>query len=100
MNKMVVVLLAASLSACSGPSKEETEVASQACREFIAKNMSVSEDNTKVFDIWSKNGAIVMDVGYKEKSWDDSYSVRKCVYDEEKGTISSPSPLNDSEWQK
>jgi hypothetical protein len=100
MKSLLVLLVVTSLAGCSGPSQEDIKVASDACQEFIAKKMRVSLDDTKVFDAWSKNGAVVLDVGYKKKYWEDSYSVRRCVYDEKKGTISSPSPLNDSEWAK
>jgi hypothetical protein len=88
------------LISCSGPSKEEVEIAGQACQTFIAENMGVPEENTKVFDSWKKKGAVVIDVGYKRYYSDDSYSMRLCVYDSKKGTISSPSPLNQGQWEK
>lgn len=104
MNKPIFAALAIfSMAACSGPSEEKLKEASTQCEAFIAKEMEGRGSRgleTKIFDIWTKNGAIVMDIGYKEKYSSKSYSVRKCVFDEVKGTISSPSPLNDSQWRK
>jgi hypothetical protein len=92
------------VAACSGPSEEKVAKASSICQAFIAQEMKGRRDSadpeTKVFDAWEKNGSIVLEVGYRKASSDGSYSVRKCVLDEKKGTVSSPSPLNDSEWRK
>lgn len=101
MRHLIAVLFIISLAACSGPSDEEKKIASKECPEFIEQNMkSTKSIETKIFDIYSKKGKVVVEVGYKDKYSDDSYSVRLCVLDSEKGTISSPSPLNDSEWKK
>ena len=101
MKHLVSTVLVLSLAACSGPSSEEKEIAKKECPEFIEKNMSGGKSiETKIFDIYTKKGKVVVEVGYRDKYSDDSYSVRLCVLDSEKGTISSPSPMNDSEWKK
>jgi hypothetical protein len=103
MKKLAPVLLALSLIGCSGPSQEEIRAASNACKEFIAEEMGPRGKHsveTKVFDVWEKRGAIVVEVGYRKIYTSGSYSVRKCIYDEKKGRLSSPSPLSDSEWNK
>ncbi len=99
MKAACAALFTLTLVACS-PSAEKIEEASKECEAFIAKEMNGRDLETKVFDTWTKDGAIVVEVGYKERSSSGSYSVRKCVYDEAKGRISSPSPLNDSQWSK
>jgi len=90
-----------------GPSKEEKEGAAETCKVFIAEQMnaitSEGENGPKVFDIYTKKGKIVVEVGYKIAAYgvsDKAHSVRLCIVDKEKGTISSPSPMNDSEWKK
>lgn len=106
MKKLVLVLLTLSLVGCSGPSQEEISAASKACKEFIAEEMGknkmggMSSIETKVFDVWEKRSAIVVEVGYRKIYTNGSYSVRKCIYDEKKGRLYSPSPLSDSEWNK
>lgn len=108
MKKGIIGLFLASfIVGCSGPSEEEINTASSACEKFIAKEMKGSdwlspEIDTYVFETWVKNGKIVANIGYRDESSnaDSSYIVRLCVYDKEQGTISSPSPLNDSEWRK
>ncbi len=104
-NFIIKSLFILQLTGCFGPSEEKIEEATNVCQTFIAKEMksdsSAMEIETKVFDFWTKNEAIVMEIGYKDKySIDDSYSIRKCVYDEAKGTVSNLSPLNDGEWAK
>lgn len=99
MIKTVCVSLLAICVVGCGPSGPEYEEAKKACAEFIGSEMNAYD--TKVFDLWSKGGAIVMDVGYKAyNSHSSSYSIRKCIYDKSQGRIGSPSPLNDSEWRK
>jgi hypothetical protein len=99
MKKLLITMLAVPLAAC-GPSSEEKKIAEEECPRFIKEQMSGAYE-AKVFDIYSKKGKVVAEVGYKDRhSRGDSYSVRLCVLDREKGTISSPSPLNDSEWKK
>lgn len=99
MKKLLAVTVAVSLTAC-GPSSEEKQIAEKECPKFIKEQMT-GVYKTKVFDVYSKKGKVVVEVGYQDRhSKGDSYSVRLCVLDSEKGTISSPSPLNDSEWKK
>lgn len=99
MKRLLTVILALPLAACFGPSNEEKEMANLECPKFIKSEMNAYD--AKVFDIYSKKGKVVAEVGYKQfSSPGDSYSVRLCILDREKGTISSPSPLNDSEWKK
>ena len=101
MKKLLAVLLTALLTAC-GPSSDEIKLAEKECVKFINEQMSGAyTSRTKVFDVYSKKGKVVAEVGYQDRhTRGDSYSVRLCVLDIEKGTISSPSPLNDSEWKK
>ena len=100
MKQLFSLLIVVLIAGCSGPSQEEIDMMSEACREFISDNMTTSLRNTQVFENWNKNGVVVFEIGYKNSRFDTSYTVRKCVYDEKNGTISSPSPLNDSEWAK
>lgn len=93
----IAVITPLLLAGC-GPSSEKVAAASKACEEFVQEKL---ERDTHVFDTWSKNGNIVVEVGYKKPySSDKSYSVRLCVVDEKKGTVELPSPLNNSEWKK
>jgi hypothetical protein len=94
------VILALPLAAC-GPSSEEKKVAEKECQDFVREQIRYVFE-TKVFEVYSKKGNVVVEVGYKEAGnhRGDSYSVRLCVLDNKKGTISLPSPLNDSEWKK
>ena len=86
------------LTAC-GPSKEAISAASQRCEAFVSESLRAVTE-TKVFDIWEKNGAIVVEVGYKQAGeYRSAYSVRKCVYDEKKGVVSLPGMM-DKEWDK
>lgn len=106
MKKLALVLLTFLLVGCSGPSQEEIRAASKACKEFIAEEMGRGEMGgkysieTNVFDVWEKRNAIVVEIGYRKNHSNNSYSMRKCIYDEKRGRISSPSPLSDSEWNK
>jgi len=102
MKKIVVFLSVLLVAGCSGkPTEEETKMVSAACENFITKQMGGDyKVETHVFDVYKKKGKLVAEVGYRDKYSDESYSVRLCVLDEEKETISSPSPLNDSEWSK
>ena len=101
MKRLLISILVIPLAACFGPSKEENELVEKNCSEFVEKEMNGQYQQTKVFDTYSKKGKVVVEVGYKDRhSSGDSYSVRLCVVDFDKGTLSSPSPLNDSEWKK
>ncbi len=89
-------------SFCSSRSlKRRKKVAEKECQDFVREQIRYVLE-TNVFDVYSKKGSVVVEVGYKEAGNHrvDSYSVRLCVLDKEKGTISLPSPLNDSEWKK
>lgn len=86
------------LTAC-GPSKETISVASQRCEALVSESLRAVTE-TKVFEIWEKNGAMVVEVGYKQAGeYRSAYSVRKCVYDEKKGVVSLPG-IMDREWDK
>jgi len=104
MKRLLAVTLAVPLAATAGwfgPSDEEKKLAKEECPKFIEKNMGSRRSiETKIFDIYTKKGKVVVEVGYRNKYSDDSYSIRLCVLDSEKGTILSPSSLNDSEWRK
>jgi hypothetical protein len=102
MIRQVVVVIGACFLASCGPSDSEFQEATQACEEFLAKELSRGGGSleTHVFDKWTKNGAIVLEVGYREKYTEKAYSSRKCVFDKKNGRLSSPSPLNDREWAK
>jgi hypothetical protein len=92
-----------------GPSKKEIAIAREECPKFFKKNFEKGNDSsfysylnkfeTEIFDIYKKKGKIVAEVGYRERSY-HSYSVRLCIIDFEKGSISSPSPLNSGQWSK
>lgn len=77
--------------------------ASQACEEFVAESMVskpslVDRMRTYTLDSWERSGAIVVDVGYKEAFGDRGTQL--CVYNEAEGTLSLPSPFNESKWRK
>ena len=101
MNKYVISFFpAVLLFGCSSPSEETIEAVSYACEKFINENMEPEyKTATKVLDVWTKNGKIVAQVGYKDYG-DSAYRIRLCIYDEEEGTIMSPSPFNTDKWEK
>ncbi len=93
------------LIGCGNISDEEMAGVTQACKEFVQKSMVrlgpfPPPITAKVFDVWKKNGSFVAEVGYKNQYGEDDYSVRYCVVDPEKGTISLPSVFNQSDWNK
>lgn len=96
-------------TAMAEPSAEETAMAEKACIKLIDDSMEIYTTNNfpnavpKIFDTYTKNGKIVMEIGYKVVQSGGStkpYSVRLCVVDLEKGTVALPSPFNFSEWRK
>lgn len=100
--KKIILILLAFITGCTGISDEEKTFVSSTCGDFIMKEMGGEyKIETHIFDVYKKKGNLVAEVGYRDKyKSDDSYSVRLCVIDKEKGSISSPSPLNDTEWAK
>lgn len=98
-SSVIMLVTAFSLSGC-GPSSEQLATATDACQGFVQERMSVTKENTRIFDSWEKDGKIVVDVGYKQRSYDSSYSMRLCVYDDKEGTITLPSVLNENDWRK
>jgi hypothetical protein len=54
MRKIVAVFVVISLTACLGPSEEEKKAVSEACQDFIEKNVEMGFIETKVFDIYKK----------------------------------------------
>lgn len=98
MKTLLGAILAVLLVAC-GPSSEDKKKAEKECQNFVKEQFRTYE--TKVFDVYSKKGSVVVEVGYQDRDTrGDSYAVRLCVFDREKGTITLPSPLNNSEWKK
>lgn len=85
----------------TGPTEMEKRLVSSACQDFIVEQMGgKGEVDAHIFDVYKKRGKLVAEVGYRDKyDHDSAYSVRLCILDEERGTISSPSPLDDSEWK-
>lgn len=102
MKKTLILSVLLIVAGCTEPSDEEKTMISSACGDFIAKEMGGEyKIETHIFDVYKKKGNLVAEVGYRDKyKSDDSYSVRLCILDQEKETISSPSPLNDTEWRK
>lgn len=110
LSKFFPCLSVVFLIGCGGISDEDKVEVTKACKTFVEDNMKRGGASieakvfdiieAKVFDMWKKNGAIVAEMGYKEVYKDSSYSIRYCVYDKEKGTISLPSVFNQSEWKK
>jgi hypothetical protein len=104
MKKIIVLALSLTLVGCFGPSDEQKKRAQVACEKFVLDKLGEYGNEAHTFDIYAKKDKIVVEVGYIEgKRWrtdDDSYSVRICVYDEEKGTIMLPSIFNMGEWSK
>lgn len=98
MKTLFGAILAVLLVAC-GPSSEDKKMAEKECQNFVKEQFRTYE--TKVFDVYSKKGSVVVEVGYQDRDTRfDSYAVRLCVFNREKGTITLPSPLNNSEWKK
>lgn len=107
MKNIIITLAALSLVGCFGPSDEEKQRVETACKEFVIDKLeSKYTHEAHVFDTYTKDGKIVVEVGYRyneDYKWKrdgDSYSVRICVYDEEKGTISIPSVFEMGQWRK
>lgn len=105
MKQVFAISLAILLAGCFGPSAEQKQRAETACEKFVLEKVAEKYlDETHVFDTYVKDGKIVVEVGYRRESRSysdgDSYSVRICLYDEEKGTIEIPSVLNMGQWKK
>ena len=114
MGKIQIVIVAGILALISGcgwnPSEEQKVMAEKACINLIDDSMNIFTNASsfpdaipKVFDTYTKNGKIVMEIGYKIVKYQgtsEPYSVRLCVVDLEKGTVALPSPFNSSEWRK
>jgi hypothetical protein len=107
MRKNIVVIFGAItlLSGCGGVSDEDKKIAQGACVDLIKDQFKVitydKEHAPRVFDTYKKKGKIVVKVGYKLVEYQgdlEPYSTRLCVVDIQKGTVTSPSPLNNSEW--
>ncbi|WP_152985553.1 hypothetical protein [Pseudomonas taeanensis] len=95
------------ISGCGwSPSEEEKIMSEKACKNLLDESMRIfttGENAPKVFDTYTKNGKLVMEIGYKIVKYQghtEPYSVRLCVVDLEKKTVTLPSPLNYSEWRK
>ena len=99
MKKITCILCCLFLAACSGISDNEKKEAEEACVDFVSKNVDFSVD-AEAFDIYKNKGNIVVEVGYKKKYGGDTYSMRLCVIDEERGYIFSPGVFNESEWSR
>lgn len=84
------------------PTEQQKSVASKACSNFVLEKSDLKYcGEANVFDIYSKNGRIVVEVGYKNGcTGEDSYSIRLCVYDEEKQTVLLPGLLDQNDWRK
>lgn len=104
MKKIITVLATLSFVGCFGPSDEQLQRAQTECENFVLEKVANKyRDETHIFDTFTKDGKIVVEVGYREKnrSWgDDSYSVRICLYDEEQGRIQIPSVFNMGQWKR
>ena len=108
MNKLFTLLLTILITGCSGHTDDQIKDAQAACKKFVHKEVADKyQDETHVFDTYSKNGKIVVEVGYRPKDeidrklkGSDSYMVRLCVYDDEAGRISLPGIYNMEEWRK
>lgn len=100
MKKIIVLAIALTLAGCFGPSDEQKKRAMIACEKFVLDKLGGYLSEAHTFDIYAKRDKIVVEVGYKAWANDDSYSVRFCIYDEEKRTISLPSVLNMGQWNK
>lgn len=105
VRRLIAALLAIQLVGCFGPTDEERAIAEEKCPEFIAENVhtvpGMGSVNTRILDVYKKNGRVVAEVGYRQGySSSDSYSVRLCVIDLEKNTLTAPGLINASQWQK
>jgi hypothetical protein len=98
--KILLLIFAAFLAGC-GPSDELKATASEACSDFILESQDLKYGGeTNIFDIYTKNDKLVIEVGYRRRETTKPYSVRLCVYDEESQRILLPGLLNQSEWAK
>lgn len=104
MKTLLIVLLLLFVGGCSGPSDELKQRAQTACEKFVLEKIANQYgDETHIFDTYIKKDKIVVEVGYRATSrsyGEDSYSVRKCLYDDEAGTISIPSIIEMGQWNK
>lgn len=97
---MTVLITAASLTGCFGPSKAEIAEAKKACSSFYQRERAKYNAIVYPIDSWAKDGAIVVELAEKEKADSTSYTAHICVYDKEKGTISLPGAFHQHRWQK
>jgi len=100
MIKILLLIFTTFLAGC-GPSDELKASASKACSEFILESEDLKYiGETNIFDIYTKNDKLVIEVGYRTRETTKPYSVRLCVYDEESQRILLPGLFNQREWAK
>tara|TARA_Y100001956_G_C3942079_1_gene108993 strand:+ start:129 stop:428 length:300 start_codon:yes stop_codon:yes gene_type:complete len=97
MKALIIPFLCVFVSAC-GVSDEERRIAESECPRMIERE-GVQVYETKVFDVYEKEGKVVAEVGYKGRYTSrDSYSLRYCVIDFENDRISLPAVTNQDKW--
>ncbi|WP_282048414.1 hypothetical protein [Sulfitobacter mediterraneus] len=72
------------------------------CLDFINREFNNNSRSNPAFidDTWNKNGSIVVSVGWKETRSSSTYQTRLCVYDPERGKMSSPGALGRGRWER
>ena len=72
------------------------------CLDFINREFNSNSRSNPAFidDTWNKNGSIVVSVGWKETRSSSTYQTRLCVYDPERGKMSSPGALGRGRWER
>lgn len=104
MKPIITIILFLSLAGCSDIPEELLQEAQGECEKFVLEKVANKfNDETHIFDTYTKDGNIVVEVGYREKSrapGDDAYAVRICLYDDEERRITIPSLLDMGSWRK
>ncbi|WP_120503436.1 hypothetical protein [Sulfitobacter mediterraneus] len=80
----------------------EAAIVVSTCIGFINKEFNDNSRSNPAFatDTWTKRGSIVVEVGWKETSFSSTYQTRLCVYDPERGKMSSPGFIGRGRWER
>lgn len=102
VNPIVSLTLIAvfSLTACSGPSREELARIKDECARFHKQERAKSGAIVKAIDHWTKDGYIVVELSEKANEDATKYTSNLCVYDKDKGSIALPSVFERARWSK
>jgi len=79
----------------------DRKVAEDRCVRFINDEFNSGSRHNPAFhrDTWSKDGSIVVEVGWKETRSSSSYTTRLCVYDRKNQRLRSPGAFDRHRWE-